>query len=134
MTIQAMDEGRVSTSATSVPVDADADEREAALETPFNRFALQGFWLGFSASTPWKCMVKILCRVENKRGTGLRWLGGENLGRRVAKKKHVSVGGEASLLHIAESLRSLAYVFFLGHPSPHSFTIKFATRTTARWT
>jgi hypothetical protein len=56
MLIQTMDKGWVSFLASAILIEADSDEREAVVLTPFNRFTLQGFGLGlcdFSA-TPWK--------------------------------------------------------------------------------
>jgi len=49
-----MDKGWVGIPEASILVDPG--EQEAVLVTPFNRFALQGFWIDLSAfsSTPWK--------------------------------------------------------------------------------
>ena len=51
-----MDKGRVSVSEAAILVDADPDEEEAVIVTPFDRFALQGFRFGLSDlwATPWK--------------------------------------------------------------------------------
>src|SRR5437016_3665033 len=53
---QAMDKGCVSASAASIRVDANSDEQEDVLATPFNRFAWQRCCPGLSdfSATPWE--------------------------------------------------------------------------------